>query len=156
MLDGIAGSSPAKTPAKWLAKAGWALWALVEISVPRHWSTLLGKYWQSLLLLISIILIVAGLLTAQPAVSGFGWAALGVAVLLLVLRTILWDFMRAGKVRAALGRLAILIAVGAVFVGSMQIYKWFGAEWEKMQALTCGVLDNCPAQFLVPAPHARE
>jgi hypothetical protein len=128
MLDGIAGSSqlstPAKTPAKLLAKTGWALWALVEISVPRHWGTLLGKYWQSLLLLISIILIVAGPLTAQPAISAFGWAALGFAVLLLVLRTILWDFMRAGKVRAARGGLAILIAAGVVFVGGLQIYKW--------------------------------
>jgi hypothetical protein len=150
MLDGIAGSSqlstPAKTPAKLLAKAGWALWALVEISVPRHWSTLLGKYWQSLLLLISIILIVAGLVTAQPAVSAFGWAALGFAVLLFVLRTILWDFMRAGKVRAALGGLAILIAAGVVFVGGLQIYKWGGAEWKEVQVLTCEALHNCPTQ----------
>jgi Protein of unknown function (DUF3376) len=152
MLDGIAGGSQLSVPSKWLTNAGRALWALVEISVPRHWSTLLGKYWQTLLLLISIILILAGLLTAQPAISGFGWAALGFALLILVLRTILWDFMRAGKVRAALGGLAILIAAGVVFLGGLEIYKWAGAEWTKVQASVCEELNNCADQTAGP-PH---
>ncbi|MBI3275474.1 MAG: DUF3376 domain-containing protein [Methylocystis sp.] len=156
MLDGIAGGTQLSLPAKWLANAGRALWALVEISVPRDWRTLLGKYWHSLLLLISIILILGGLLTAQPAVSGFGWAALGFAALLLILRTILWDFMRAGKIRAALGGLAILIAAVVASVGGVRIYGWIGAEWENAQAWTCGALHNCPSQFVGPAPRARE
>jgi hypothetical protein len=143
MLDGIGGSQ-LKPPARWLTRAGRALWGLVEISVPHHWATLLGRYWQSLLLLISIILIVAGLLTTQPAVSGFGWALLGLAVLLLILRTLLWDFMRAGKVRAALAGLAILIAAGVFFVGGLQVYRWAGVGWQNVQARICAAIHNCP------------
>jgi hypothetical protein len=131
------------------------LWALVEISVPRHWGTLLGKYWQSLLLLVSIILILAGLLSAEPAVLGFGWAVLGFAVLLLTLRTILWDFMRAGNVRTALGGLGILIIASVVVVGGLQIYNWAGTGWEKVQTWTCRRLDNCPGQKAAGALHRR-
>jgi patatin-related protein len=155
MLDGIAGGSQLSTPAKWLANSGRALWALVEISVPRHWGTLLGKYWQSLLLLVSIILILAGLLSAEPAVLGFGWAVLGFAVLLLTLRTILWDFMRAGNVRTALGGLGILIIASVVVVGGLQIYNWAGTGWEKVQTWTCRRLDNCPGQKAAGALHRR-
>jgi hypothetical protein len=155
MLDGIAGGSQLSTPAKWLANSGRALWALVEISVPRHWGTLLGKYWQSLLLLVSIILILAGLLSAEPAVLGFGWAVLGFAVLLLTLRTILWDFMRAGNVRTALGGLGILIIASVVVIGGLQIYNWAGTGWEKVQTWTCRRLDNCPGQKAAGALHRR-
>ena len=95
MLDGITGGSQLSVPAKWVARAGRALWALVEISVPRQLGMLLGNYWHSLVLLISIILIPAGLFSDQAAVLAFGWAALGFAVLLLVLRTVLQICARA-------------------------------------------------------------
>jgi hypothetical protein len=156
MLDGIAGGSQLSVPAKWVANTGRALWALVEISVPRQLGALLGNYWHALLLLISTILILAGLFSDQPAVSAFGWAAMGFAVVLLVLRTILWDYMRAGKIRSALVGLAILIGTGSAVVGALQVYKWISAEWEEVQALTCEALHNCPVQAPVPAPRARE
>jgi hypothetical protein len=60
MLDGIAAGSQLGAPGKWLTTAGRALWGLVEISVPRGIGTLLGRYWQALLLMISIIMIFAG------------------------------------------------------------------------------------------------
>jgi hypothetical protein len=150
ILDGIAGGS--RPPAAWLTNAGRALWALVEISIPRHWGTLLGRYWQSLLLLISIILIVAGLLTAIPAISGFGWAVLALAVFLIVVRTILWDFMRAGRVRMALIGLAILITAGVLLIGGLDIYNRVSARWGKVQAWTCQKLQNCPTQPAASEP----
>jgi hypothetical protein len=145
MLDGIAAGSQLSAPAKWLTIVGRSLWGLVEISVPRHWATLLGRYWQSLLLLISIFLILAGLLIARPAISGFGWAVLAVAVFLLVARTILWDFMRAGSMGLALRNVAILIATGIFVVGLYQIYEWTGDGWAATQRAVCRAFYNCAA-----------
>jgi len=155
MLDGIAGGTQLSVPARWLTRFGRTFWGLVEISVPRHWVTLLGRYWQSLLLLISLSLILAGLLTARAAVSGFGWAVLAFAVLLIVVRTTLWDFMRAGRVRVALVWLAILIVAGVLVFGGWQICQRVSGKWGELQAWTCGVLDNCPTQPTVSEPRPR-
>ena len=100
-------------------------------------------------------MILAGLLSDQPAVSAFGWAALGFVVLLLVLRTILWDYMAAGKIRAALIGLAILIGSGCSVIGGLQIFKWVTVELEEVQVATSGMLQivrNSPSfQRLGPA-----
>ena len=99
-----------------------------------------------------------GLLTTQPAVSGFGWAALAFAMLLVVLRTILWDFMRAGKARKALASLAILIAAGVLFAGGLHTYEWVSVRWLELeiQALTCKVFENCPRQMVLPVHYERK
>jgi di/tricarboxylate transporter len=81
----------------------------------------LWRYWNSLFLLIAIMLIAAGLVTALPAISGFGWALLAFTGLVLVLRTILWDFMRAGRWRAALAGIAIVITAGIFLFGLWEI-----------------------------------
>jgi hypothetical protein len=140
MLDGIAAGSQLSVAGKWLAGAGRALWALVEISVPHHWATLLGRYWQSLLLLISIILIAAGLVATQPSV---GWAVLGLSVLLVALRTILWDFMSGSRFRAAVGALVIVLVLAV-------LYRWANAWSQTLQTSTCSLLGNCPAQVHSP------
>jgi len=166
MLDGIAQAPQLKAPAKWLTTAGRALWALVEISVPRHWATLLGRYWQSLLLLISIIMILAGLLSSQPAVSGFGWALLAFAVFLMVVRTLLWEFMRRGRVRGVLRVVIAVFAAVILFAAGLQLYQWGGSAWQKVQAFTCEKLGSCtgnaksqvdsPANRVAPQPTTRD
>jgi hypothetical protein len=124
MLDGIVGGSQLSVAGKWITSIGRALWGLVEISVPRRWLGLLWRYWNSLFLLIAIMLIAAGLVTALPAISGFGRALLAFTGLVLVLRTILWDFMRAGRWRAALAGIAIVISAGIFLFGLWEFVPW--------------------------------
>jgi hypothetical protein len=99
------------------------LWGLVEISVPRSLPSLLARYWLSLLLLIAIVLIVAGLFGA-PAVAAVGWTLLA-----LVLAT---EIVRLTLSRFLLGRrwLGVLIALlsGLVLIGigygEWRLYEW--------------------------------
>jgi hypothetical protein len=147
MLDGIAGSSklstPSKTLAKWLTNAGTALWGLVEISVPRHWTTLLGNYWQSLLLLISLILILAGLLSDQHAVSTLGFVSLGLTSLVFIIKTILSDFMQAGKKRAVLLGLVFVVVAVCTVAGALNIYHWGSTEMKIVQGRVWKAINKC-------------
>jgi hypothetical protein len=103
--------------------SGRTLWGLVEISVPRSLPSLLARYWLSLLLLIAIVLIVAGLFGA-PAVAAVGWTLLA-----LVLAT---EIVRLTLSRFLLGRrwLGVLIALlsGLVLIGigygEWRLYEW--------------------------------
>jgi patatin-related protein len=110
--------------ASWLTNAGRAFWGVVEISVPRSAWSLLGSYWQSLLLLISGLLIVAGLLSNQPGVGGVGWTLFAIALLLFTLRTILSSYMRGGgALRTIVGFLGLIMLLLEV-VGAWQTYRW--------------------------------
>jgi hypothetical protein len=104
---------------------------LIEISVPRGIGALLGRYWQTLVLMISILMIVAGLVTAQPTVSGFGWTVLGFVV-------------RAGPCRGLLIGLAALIVAGLAIIGGFQSYGYLSGRWQVAQATFCDFFDNCP------------
>jgi hypothetical protein len=108
---------------RYLVIVGRALWGLIEISVPRSLPSLLARYWLSLLLLIAIVLIVAGLFGA-PAV-----AAVGRTLLALVLAT---EIARLTLSRLLLGRrwlgLLILLLSALVLIGigygEWRVYEW--------------------------------
>jgi patatin-related protein len=114
----------AKKQAAWITNAGRALWGLVEISVPRSLGTLLGKYWQSLLLLIAIILLIAGVISGQKDVSGVGWSLFGIFLALLTIRSIFGSWMRGGNVFRYVRGLIVLVLVILVCFGAHQVYGW--------------------------------
>jgi hypothetical protein len=129
---------------------------LVEISVPRGVGTLLGRYWQALLLMFSIIMIVAGLLTAQPTVSGGGWTVLLFVQVLFMLRTLLSDYLRAGDRRRALIRLAALTVAALALYGGLQAYNVLNLRWKNAQNALCEFLDNCPTPPYSSAKRDRD
>jgi predicted acylesterase/phospholipase RssA len=102
---------------------GRVLWGLVEISVPRKLPSLLARYWLSLLLLIAIVLIVAGLLAAP------GMSAVGASLLILVLAI---EIARLTLSRFLLGKkwlwVLILLLSGLVVIGigygEWRLYEW--------------------------------
>jgi patatin-related protein len=124
MLQTIADKRNLAVKASWITNAGRAFWGVVEISVPRSAFRLLGTYWQSLLFLISAILIVAGVFSSQPGVAGVGWSLFAVASLLFTLRTIFGSYMRGGHaIRAIAGVLGLALVV-LLAVGAFQTYHW--------------------------------
>jgi hypothetical protein len=133
ILDGIATKKSLPPWGSWAVTAGRALWGLVEISIPRSFGVLLGHYWQSLLLVISIVLIVAGLFGA-PGVSALGWTLLLADVAIFALRRSLTGFMSGsapGSLRT-IAALTLLILLGA---GGWKVYDLAMAGWTKLQAL---------------------
>jgi hypothetical protein len=124
MLQTIADKRNLAVKASWITNAGRAFWGVVEISVPRSAFRLLGTYWQSLLFLISAILIVAGVFSSQAGVASVGWSLFALALLLFTLRTILASHMRGGQaLRAIAGILGLAVVVLAA-VGAFQTYHW--------------------------------
>ena len=127
MLETISAKRSLPVKASWLTNAGRAFWGVVEISVPRSAFQLLGTYWQSLLFLIAVILIVAGLFASKTGVSGVGWSLFAVAVLLFVLRTILGSYMRGGKALRAIVGIVVVLLTALLAVGAWQTYRWLSA-----------------------------
>ncbi len=124
MLQTIADKRNLAVKASWITNAGRAFWGVVEISVPRSAFRLLGTYWQSLLFLISAILIVAGVFSSQPGVAGVGWSLFAAASVLFTLRTILGSYMRGGQALRAIAGILGLAVVVLVAVGAFQTYHW--------------------------------
>jgi patatin-related protein len=124
ILETISAKRSLPLKASLLTNAGRAFWGVVEISVPRSALSLLGTYWQSLLLLISGLLIVASLLSNQPGVGGVGWTLFAVGMLLFTLRTMLGSYMRGGRALRTIGGFVALILLLLMGVGAWQSYRW--------------------------------
>jgi patatin-related protein len=122
ILESISAKKSLPMKASWLTNVGRAFWGVVEISVPRTAGKLLGDYWQSLLFLISVILIAAGFLSSS--VAGVGWSLFAIAVVLFTLRTILASHMRGGGALRAIAGLLILVLVLLLGVGVWQTHRW--------------------------------
>jgi predicted acylesterase/phospholipase RssA len=108
---------------RYLVIAGRVFWGLVEISVPRSLPSLLARYWLSLLLLIAIVLIVAGLFGA-PGVTAVGWILLALVLAIEIARFTLSRFLLG---RRWLGPLVLLLS-GLVLIGigygGWRLYEW--------------------------------
>jgi len=109
---------------RWLTSVARAFWGVVEISVPRSALRHLGTYWQSLLLLISLLLIVAGAFSSQPGVAGVGWSLFAITTVVFVLRTALGSYIRAGNALRVLGSILALILLIFLGIGIWQSYDW--------------------------------
>jgi hypothetical protein len=83
-----------------------------------------GTYWQSLLFLISVILIAAGFLASQPGVAGVGWSLFAIAILIFTLRTILGSYMRGGRALRAIAGICALVLLLLLGVGVWQTHRW--------------------------------
>jgi patatin-related protein len=130
MLDAIADRRkiPAKTA--WITAIGRALWGVVEISVPRSAWKLLADYWQYLVLLIAVLLVVGGMLTGQAGLAVFGWVLIGGSVVLATLRWALSSFMRGRSPLVFLASVAIFVLALLAAVGGWQVYKWGAAFYD--------------------------
>jgi patatin-related protein len=133
MLEAIAGSSRLSAQAAWVTNAGRAFWGVVELSVPRSGPRILGRYWQSLLMLIALLLIVAGLIGGQAAVSGVGWGCLAIALALFMLRNALGTFMRGRNVLRAARGVIVLVLIVVFAIGAMTTYHFASVGWHAAQ-----------------------
>jgi patatin-related protein len=124
MLETISAEKNLPLKASWLTNAGRILWGVVEISAPRSGLSLVGTYWQSLLFLISVILIAAGFLASQPGVAGVGWSLFAIAILIFTLRTILGSYMRGGRALRAIAGICALVLLLLLGVGVWQTHRW--------------------------------
>jgi patatin-related protein len=125
MLDALASKNSLPLWGSWIANAGRALWGIVEISIPRKIGTLFGRYWQSLLLLISIVLIVAGIIGAGSGVAIVGWSLFLATILLFLARATLGRFMRGANVRGLLGTVGVLLAIAVFGAMGWELHSWF-------------------------------
>jgi hypothetical protein len=123
ILEGIAARRGLPNWGRYFVISGRVLWGLVEISVPRSLPSLLANYWLSLLLLIAIVLIVAGLLGA-PGVTAVGWSMLALVVATEIARLALSRFLRGRRWLWVL----ILLLSGLVLIGigygEWRLYEW--------------------------------
>jgi len=124
MLETIAAQRNLPVNARWLTNAGRTFWGVVEISVPRTALRHLGTYWQSLLLLIAVLLIAAGALSSQPGVAGVGWSLFAISVVLFTLRTALGSYIRGGNALGVLVSIVSLVLLVLLGVGVWQSYHW--------------------------------
>ena len=122
-LETISENKALAKQASWITSIGRALWGLVEISVPRSLLELLGKYWQSLLLLIAIILLVGGLISGQKGVSGAGWSLMGIAVALFTIRAIFGSWMRGRNIWGFIRGVLILLILSLIALGGYRGYE---------------------------------
>jgi hypothetical protein len=123
ILEAIAARRGLPGWGRYLVIVGRALWGLVEISVPRSLPSLVTRYWLSLLLLIAIVLIVAGLFGA-PGVTAVGWNLLALVLATAIVRLTLSRFMLGRRWRGVL----ILLLSGLVLIGigygEWRLYEW--------------------------------
>jgi hypothetical protein len=123
ILEAIAAKQGLPGWGRYLVIVGRVLWGLVEISVPQSLPSLLTRYWLSLLLLIAIVLIVAGLFGA-PGVTAVGWTLLAVVLAAQIARLSLSRFMRGRRWLGILSlSLAALGMIGIVY-GEWRLYEW--------------------------------
>jgi patatin-related protein len=81
LLDGVSDRYEVlKKPSRWLVRAGQFLWGLVQVATPRTLPQILFRYWQPLLVLVSLLMIVGGALFGSPGTSKAGWVLLGFVV----------------------------------------------------------------------------
>jgi patatin-related protein len=148
ILENISSQRNLPLKASWLTNAGRAFWGIVEISVPRSAFRLLGTYWQSLLFLISAILIIAGFLSS--GVAGVGWSLFALASLLFTLRTILGSYMRGGGALRTIAGVLVLVLLLLLGVGVWQTHQWIvDLTSVSPMSLLRGIMGECP-QGAVP------
>ena len=119
---GSARKIPARTG--WITAIGRALWGLVEISVPPSPWWRLANYWQYLLLLIAVLLVIGGMLTGQAGIAVFGWVLIGGSVVLATLRWALKSFMQGRRLLVFFASVIIVVLVLLAAVGGWQLYQW--------------------------------
>jgi Protein of unknown function (DUF3376) len=145
ILEGIAEGKTLKPQAAWITNAGRAFWSVVELSVPRSAGTIIGRYWQALLLLIALLLIIAGLVSGQAPVSGVGWACFAIATALFVLRTALGSFMRGGNAWRGIRAVVVLLLVIVFAIGVWTTYEVIGNGWNWVQDKVVGMVMAGPS-----------
>ena len=145
ILESLSSQQGVKQAGSSLATVGRIVWGLVEISVPRSLGTVLGRYWQTLILLLGVLLILAGLFTGQMPLSGAGWAAVGIAIALLLLRNALHSFMRGGKILRMIRVVTEIACICVFLIGILQVWRAIGSFWGKSREEICHRLNNCPA-----------
>jgi patatin-related protein len=124
MLDGIAGRRNLPPWGSWITNVGRALWSVVEISIPQRLGALFGRYLQSLLLLISLVLIVAGILGAQSGVAAVGWILFLATIWLFLARASLARFLRGANVLGLLATIGAVVGTIVLVAGGWQLYSW--------------------------------
>jgi patatin-related protein len=120
-------ADPLKPTAAALTRAGRVMWGLVEISAPRSLGRLLADYWQTLLLLIAIILFLAGTVFGQQGVTGVALVLLGFSAALFTARALLGAWLRKTNWQRTVA--IFVIAVVAIIAalagwGGYHIYQW--------------------------------
>lgn len=85
MLKDVADDySVSKKPANWLVYTGWAMWGLIEMSMPGQLSNIFTKHWMSLLYLAgAVVLFVGSFFSSESA--AFGWRIIGFTALAQVI-----------------------------------------------------------------------
>jgi hypothetical protein len=124
MLDVIADRRKIPARTGWITAIGRALWGLVEISVPPSPWWRLANYWQYLLLLIAVLLVIGGMLTGQAGIAVFGWVLIGGSVVLATLRWALKSFMQGRRLLVFFASVIIVVLVLLAAVGGWQLYQW--------------------------------
>jgi patatin-related protein len=122
ILESISAKQNFSTHVGWVSGVGRAFWGVIEISVPRSLFRQLGNYWQWLLLLIALILILIGAPLA-PAVAGVGWSLLAFSLALYLIRSFLGNYMRGGQADLLKG-LAALCVILILIAGIWQTRCW--------------------------------
>jgi patatin-related protein len=124
ILERISADKNLTTPARWITNAGRLLWGVVEISVPRSAGELLGRYWNSLALLIGMLLVALGLVSDRPGIDGVGWMLVSLAAALVAVRSVLRSFM-SGTSLWRRARTVVFAVIAVVLVaGIFQSYQW--------------------------------
>ena len=124
MLDAIADRRRVPLKTAWITAVGRAFWGLVEISVPRSSWRLVANYWQYVLLLTAVILVVGGMITGQAGVAVFGWVLVGSSVVLATLRWALKSFMQGHRPLLLFASVMIFALAFLAAAGGWQVYQW--------------------------------
>jgi hypothetical protein len=133
ILEKISIDSNLTTPAQWITRVGRLFWGLVEISVPRSAAELLGQYWNSLLLLIGVLLIALGLVSGGTSVGGVGWMFVGFAAALFLVRSVLRSSMSATSVWRRVRAVVLILLAVLLAAGLFQTYAWSRQIVERAQ-----------------------
>jgi patatin-related protein len=131
MLDGIADRRRIPVKTAWITAIGRALWGLVEISVPQSPWWRLADYWQYLLLLIAVLLVIGGMLTGQADIAVFGWVLIGGSAVLVTLRWALKSFMHGRRPLLFFASVIIFVLALLAAAGGWQVYQWSRGLYQK-------------------------
>jgi patatin-related protein len=137
MLKGISDqhNQQGKRAAVWVTRAGQFFWGLVEVAVPRSFTSVVFRYWLNLLHWMAALLIVAGILGLSGAQS-LGWKALAITLGVRAVVLLLSDVMRGRLLRWRILRAALIVAVIALAV--LGVVEFQKRLWPKLTALIPG------------------
>ncbi len=136
MLEGIAANTRLSGQAAWITNLGRAFWGVVELSIPRSAGTILGRYWQSLLIVIGLLLILAGLVSGQASLSGVGWTCLAIALALALVRNALGSAMRGRNAWRSLRSVFSILLLVVFALGAFTTYGLVCRGWNFLQVRT--------------------